>query len=104
MASAEGSSVSEANPAEEFPSTSTATSFHIPRSLNDSVYNDYEVSTVYFTVGERHEAALVPRNAPSDDVKGTLNVSSTKCNYVRTSCGEETNSFSLLSIVSKRKV
>lgn len=28
------------------------------------------ISVIYFTVGDNHEAALVPFNAPPDDIKG----------------------------------
>jgi hypothetical protein len=67
MASAKGSSLEEAPAAEH----------HLSFILTSSVENretcaedEEAVTTVYFLVGDRQEAALVPKNAPLDDIKG----------------------------------
>lgn len=76
MASGQGSSLDEAE-AEGLTSPATPLltpplgkwkNVDVDKEQKDSVI----VTTVYFVVGDRHEAALVPRNALSEDVKGEL--------------------------------
>jgi len=73
MASVEDSKVGEAAAAEEsVPSTS---SFQNPKSFENTGEHDNEVATIYFTVGDRQEIALVPRNSSSDEIKGNCTAS-----------------------------
>ncbi|XP_021949935.2 high affinity cGMP-specific 3',5'-cyclic phosphodiesterase 9A-like [Folsomia candida] len=65
MASGQGSSLDGASPAEEESSSRPP-----PSEKSDTEVDEEEATTtVYFLVGDRHKAAIVPKNSSSDDIK-----------------------------------
>lgn len=65
MASGRGSSIwDEAASAQKSPPNPSSS------VLKGEGPEDGDVTLVYFHIGDRHEVALVPKNSPSDDIKG----------------------------------